>query len=196
MDANDNPVTLADVAATAGDQNYGTFSLSGGVWSYALNNAAVQSLDAGQVVQDTHTFTASDGRTQTVTVTITGAEDASVIAGTFTGAVTEDDGLTATGALTITDVDENDNPVTLADVAAMAGDRTYGTFPLSGGVWRYTLNHAAVQNLDAGQMVQDTHTFTASNGRTQTVTVTITGAEDAAVIAGAFTGAVTEDGTG
>ena len=163
------------------------------MWSYTLNNAAVQSLDAGQVVQDTHTFTASNGRTQPVTVTITGAEDASVITGAFTGAVSEDNVLTATGALAITDVDANDNPVTLADVAATAGDQNYGTFSLSGGVWSYALNNAAVQSLDAGQVVQDTHTFTASNGRTQPVTVTITGAEDASVITGAFTGAVSED---
>ena len=40
----------------------GSFELSAGSWTYILNNAAVQGLDAGQVVQDTYTFTASDGR--------------------------------------------------------------------------------------------------------------------------------------
>src|SRR4029077_8054234 len=196
VDANDNPVTFADVASTAGDNNYGTFQLVSGTWTYALNNAAVQGLDAGQVVQDTHTFTASDGRTQQVTVTITGAEDASVITGTFTGAVSEDNVGSASGALAITDVDANDNPVTFADVAATNGDNNYGTFQLVVGTWTYALNNAAVQGLDAGQVVQDTHTFTASDGRTQQVTVTITGAEDASVITGTFTGAVSEDNVG
>ena len=99
---------------------------------------------AGQVVQDSFTFEASDGTTQQVTVTITGAEDASVITGTFTGAVSEDNVLTATGALAITDADTSDNPVGFADVAATAGDNGYGTFELTGGEVAYLHHHHVV----------------------------------------------------
>ena len=87
---------------------------SGCVWTYTLDQSAVQDLDAGDVINDTITFTASDGSTQQVTVSITGTDDVSVISGTFTGAVVEGDvgdTTTATGALSISDVDADDSPI-------------------------------------------------------------------------------------
>ena len=50
-----------------------------------------KTLDAGDVVNDTLTLTASDGTTQNITITITGTDDAPVVTGVFTGAVTEGD---------------------------------------------------------------------------------------------------------
>jgi VCBS repeat-containing protein len=140
----------------------------------------VQALDAGETLTDTHTFTASDGSTQVVTITINGAEDAPVIGGSFTGTVAEDGAATATGALSITDTDTGDNPVGFPDETATAGDNGYGNFVLTGGTWTYSLNnaHGAVQALGAGQTLTDTHTFTASDGSTQVVTITINGADE------------------
>jgi VCBS repeat-containing protein len=76
-DAGDNPVNFADAAATSGDNGYGTFAITGGVWTYTLDTAqaAVQALQAGDTLTDTHTFTASDGSAQVVTVTISGADN-------------------------------------------------------------------------------------------------------------------------
>ena len=54
-------------------------------------------LDVGESLTDSYTFAATDGSTQTVTVTINGAEDAAVIGGTSTGTVSEDGTLTANG---------------------------------------------------------------------------------------------------
>src|SRR5690606_33906656 len=124
-------------------------ALTGGTWTFTLDQSAVQDLDAGDVVQDTYTFTASDGSTQQVTVTITGTDDASVIAGTFTGSVTEDGILVASGSLTITDPDLSDNP-SFSDVPNISGDNGFGTFTLTSGVWTYTLdnNHPSVQALN------------------------------------------------
>src|SRR6185369_1051693 len=154
-------------------------------------------LNAGQVVSDSHTFTASDGTQQAVTVSITGTNDAPVVAGVFTGAVAEDGQLTATGALSISDADANNAGVHFADVASTVGANGYGSFTLAAGSWTYTLDNAsaAVQALNAGQVVSDSHTFTASDGTQQAVTVTITGTNDVPVVAGVFTGAVAEDGT-
>ncbi|MCP4391053.1 MAG: hypothetical protein GY802_22365, partial [Gammaproteobacteria bacterium] len=198
-DTSDNPISFNDVAATLGENGYGNFEITGNAWTFTLNNAhaSVQTLDIGETLNDTYTFTASDGSTQTVTVTINGAEDAAVIGGTTTGAVAEDGTLTATDTLTITDADTSDNPISFNDVAATLGDNGYGNFEITGNVWTFTLNngHASVQALDAGETLNDTFTFTASDGSTQTVTVTINGAEDAAVIGGTTTGAVAEDGT-
>ncbi|MEX0298239.1 MAG: VCBS domain-containing protein [Kordiimonas sp.] len=152
---------------------------------------------------DNFTIQVSDGKGGTdsiaVTVTITPSADASVIGGTTTGSVTEgnvgDAAVTATGALTITDVDVGDNP-SFADVASTAGGNGYGSFELSSGTWTYTLDQSKVQNLAAGASVTDSTTFTASDSNTQVVTVTINGSNDAAVIGGVLTGSVGEDSSG
>ena len=149
---------------------FGSFELVAGVWTYTLDQSAVQDLDAGDVVNDTITFTASDGSTQQLTVNITGTDDASVITGTFTGAVVEGDvgdTATATGALAISDVDADDSP-SFADVASTGGDNGFGSFELVAGVWTYTLDQSAVQDLDAGDVVNDTITFSASDGSDST----------------------------
>ncbi|SVB89225.1 uncharacterized protein METZ01_LOCUS242079, partial [marine metagenome] len=87
-DGDDSP-TIPDVASTAGANNYGTFVMVSGTWTYTPG-ANVQGLNANEVVTDTYTFSASDSTTQVVTMTITGANDVSVWAGTTTGAFTED----------------------------------------------------------------------------------------------------------
>ena len=62
--------------------------------------------------------------------------------------------------------------------AASVGDNGFGSFTLVNGVWTYTLDQTAVQHLDTGEVATDTVTFTASNGSTQQITVTITGTND------------------
>ena len=76
VDTPDNP-TFPDVTSTPGDNGYGSFQLTGGTWSYALDNAnpAVQALNTGDTLSDSHGFVASDGTLQTVTVTIQGATE-------------------------------------------------------------------------------------------------------------------------
>ena len=198
VDDADSP-SFADVASTVGDNGYGSFVLSSGTWTYTLDQTAVQDLDAGDSVNDTITYTATDGSTQQITITITGTDDASVITGTVTGAVTEgnigDAAVTATGTISISDVDDADAP-SFADVGSTVGDNGYGSFVLSSGTWTYTLDQAAVQDLDAGDIVNDTITYTATDGSTQQITITITGTDDASVITGTVTGAVTEGNIG
>ena len=167
----------------------------GGSWTYTLDQAATQSLDTGDTVTDTITLTASDGTAQNITITINGTEDAPVVAGTFTGTVAEGDigdVVTATGTIAISDVDAGDNPVFANTTVA----GTYGSLALVGGSWTYTLDQAATQSLDAGDSVTDTITLTASDGTAQNITITVNGTEDAPVVAGTFTGSVTEGDIG
>ena len=133
-DADDSPV-FAD-AASAGDNGFGNFTLVSGVWTYTLDQTKVQDLDAGDVVTDTVTFTASDGTSQQITIQINGTDDAPEISGSFTGTVDEGDlgdVETATGTLSISDVDADDSPV-FTD-AASVGDNGFGNFTLVSGVW-------------------------------------------------------------
>jgi VCBS repeat-containing protein len=194
-DAGEN--TLQDVSAgTDSVSGYGTYGVSSGTWTYTLDDSdsTVNALAASASLSDTFVVTSSDGgTTMTVTLTITGADDASVWAGTSTGSVTEDaSATTATGALTITDVDGSP---TITDVSSTAGANGYGNFVMASGTWTYTIDNsaAATTALDAGDSVTDTYAFPASDSTTQTVTVTISGADDASVWAGTSTGSVTED---
>ena len=181
---NDDNTFLAvtDVAST-----YGTYSVtSAGVWTYTLNssNATIDALGASQSATDTITVTAEDGTTEDVTITITGTNDAAVIAGTTTGAVTEDASTTtATGTLTHTDVDaNNDANVFTAVSTATDSANGYGTYTMTAaGDWTYTLDNtnATVSALAAAATTTDTFAVTAEDGTSQTVTVTITGVNDA-----------------
>jgi len=65
VDISDNPISFPDEAIILGDNGYGDFVLTGGNWTYTLNNAhaAVQALDVGESLTDTHIFRASDGST-------------------------------------------------------------------------------------------------------------------------------------
>ncbi|PUE48504.1 hypothetical protein B9Z45_16130 [Limnohabitans sp. 2KL-17] len=195
VDGTANLFTEVTAGATS-TGGYGTYAMSAsGEWTYTLNNsnATVQALAAGSTLSDTFTVTAADGTVQLVTVTINGANDAAQITGAVTGAVTEDSGVVVGGTLSVSDVDAGESSFNAP--ASLAG--TYGnfTFTAGTGAWSYTLDNtkAAVQALAAGVQVTDALTVSSQDGTTQVVTVTINGANDAAQITGAVTGAVTED---
>ena len=103
---------------------------------------------------------------------------------------------TATGDLNSTDVDNPDDlwePVN----TPLRSANGFGTYTLTAaGVWTYTLdnNNPAVQALNVGQTLTDTFTATTVDGTAQLVTITINGANDAAVISGVATGSVIEAG--
>ncbi|MDE5456843.1 hypothetical protein GWE18_29260 [Bradyrhizobium sp. CSA112] len=192
---------------TASDAGYGTFTITpDGVWIYMLDdsNCAVQALNVGDTLIDTFKVTALDGTEQLVTVTINGTNDAAIICGTKQGSVIEAGGVansvsckpTATGTLTDTDVDNAPNTFT-AIASPKPSDGGYGTFTMTtDGVWTYTLDNTncEVQALNDCDTLTDCFTVTTIDGTPQVVTITINGANDAAVICGATTGSVTEAG--
>ena len=113
-------------------------------------------------------------------------ESAAVVTGSFTGNVDEADPgdvSTTTGTLAISDADVDDSPE-FVDAASAPGSNGYGSFVLSAGTWTYTLNQNAVQNLDAGDSVVDSITYAATDGSSQTVSVTISGTNDAPILSG------------
>ncbi|MGY5721127.1 VCBS domain-containing protein, partial [Vibrio antiquarius] len=66
---------------------------------------------------------------------------------------------TATGTITISDVDNGDDPI----FANTTVTGTYGELALVDGKWTYTLDQSQVQQLDEGDQVQDTITLTATD---------------------------------
>ncbi|WP_194469103.1 VCBS domain-containing protein [Bradyrhizobium sp. CCBAU 51753] len=217
VDAGEAHFAAVDPSALAG--TYGNFSFdpATGVWGYTLDNskAATEALTAGQPATDTLTVASADGTaSQTITVNITGANDAATItasgsedtsvteagAGNATVQATTGDA-TAGGTLTVHDVDAGEAHFAAVDPSALAG--TYGNFSFdpATGVWGYTLDNskAATEALTAGQPATDTLTVASADGTaSQTITVNITGANDAATItaSGSEDTSVTEAGAG
>ena len=189
-DVDHPPNTFTAVSSpTASAGGFGTFMMTAaGVWTYTINqdNSAIQALNVGGTLTDTFTVTSIDGTAQVVTVTIRGANDAAVISGAKTGAVTEDGGEkyagpTATGTLTAADVDNAPDTFTAVSCPT-ASDAGYGTFTMTAdGLWTYKLDddNCAVQALDFGDTLTDTFTVTSIDGTPQVVTITIHGASDA-----------------
>ena len=175
---------------------HGTFSVNAsGQWSYSLNNAdpAVQALGAGQSLpSETFTVTSADGSSTTVTVSITGTNDAPVAADASAAAT--EGGAVVNGSVSATDTDGNAVLTFSLNNAAPAGL----TFNANG---TYSFNPAdpAYNSLAAGQTQTITvpYTVTDDQGATSiaTLTITVTGTNDAAVVTGVATGTVTEDGT-
>ncbi|WP_309973086.1 VCBS domain-containing protein [Variovorax guangxiensis] len=201
-DVDQGQSNFAPQAGTVGSNGYGSFTLAAdGNWTYTADNSqsAIQQLGAGQTISDSFIAVSSDGTAnQVVTVTITGTNDVPVIGGVTSGAVSEDastPNLSTSGALTIADVDAGQS--NFAPQASIAGSNGHGNFSLlADGNWSYTADNSqsAIQQLGAGQSISDSFTAVSSDGTaSQVVTVTITGTNDAPVIGGATSAAVSED---
>ncbi len=153
----------------------------------------------------TFVLTVSDGTasdTDEVIITVTGVNAAATFGGDLTGEVTEDDDTKdeASGTVTVTDSDGAD---TVQAQTGKAG--TYGTFSIkTNGEWKYELDNTDddTNALAAAATATDAFSITSADGTEGTVTITVTGANDAptadagankTVIEGA---SVTLDGTG
>ncbi len=170
---------------------YGTLSVdASGQWTYTLDNSrpATQALAEGQTVQESFEVRVTDPHnataTHTVTVDVTGAPDGATIAGTDTGTVTEDTGLTGAGDLTaggtLAVSDPDAGQAVFVPQTGAAG--TYGTFTLDAqGNWTYTADNSqqAIQELGRGQSLTDTLQVSSVDGTTHTVSVEIKGLIDA-----------------
>ncbi|WP_197687461.1 VCBS domain-containing protein, partial [Vibrio sp. qd031] len=183
----DNPDLL--FVANAVNDAYGDFTIdSNGQWSFVLSdNSTVNALADGEVVEREFEVTLTDGSVTTVTITITGTDDAPVIS-TGEGAVTEGDSIPVVGTLIGTDAD---NPE-LSFVESTVAD-SYGDFTVDAdGNWTFTLaNSATVAALAEGESTVRDFVVTLSDGSSTTVTITITGTDDLPVVS-IGTGATTE----
>ena len=203
--ANDSDIDLGTVLQVANAGvfvgQYGTLTLNAdGGYEYVLDNASygVQSLAQGQVVTDTFDYEATDGiasTPSTLTVSITGTNDVPMVVADV-NAVQEDVTLTATGNVLVNDSDIDQGTVLqVANAGVFVGQ--YGTLTLNAdGGYEYVLDNASygVQSLAEGQVVTDVFDYAATDGiasTPSTLTVSITGTNDAPVVAVPLTDACT-----
>ncbi|WP_426106677.1 retention module-containing protein, partial [Massilia sp. TSP1-1-2] len=158
---------------------YGSLAIdAAGNWNYTASSAHNE-FAFGATYSDSFTVTSADGTASTVTINIAGTNDAAVI-GNASVSLTENGALlTSAGTLSIADVD---SPAVFVP-ATIAG--TYGSIALqSDGQWTYTASSAHPE-FAAGATYSDVFAVTSADGTTGTITVNISGANNAAVISGA-----------
>ena len=175
-------VDAASIALTSGDDSGVTINSDG---TLTVDPHAYTSLPAGTDEVVTYSYdivdTAGARVQQTASVTITGADDAPTIGGVAFGSTFEDmnvvDGnLTASGALSIADVDAGEAGFQASTITGQYGSLTID----AGGAWTYTADNsqAAIQGLDVGEFLTDTVTVYSADGTPQTVSVEINGADE------------------
>ena len=163
-------------------------------WTFAATEADLDSLQEGEVATQLYDVTVDDGHggiaAQTVTITLTGANDAPTIVAAATdadGTVTEDATFSDTGAIAFTDVDILD--LHTASFAAQGTDYR-GKFGLadvdtdSDSVsWTFAVDETELNDLKANDVLTQLYDVTIDDGKggtaLQTVKVTINGANDA-----------------
>jgi len=98
----------AALVVLSGNATHGTYTVAAdGSWTYAVDNAAIQHLGAGDTASDSFDVVSLDGTHHAVNITINGTNDPATFSGTDTGDVTEDIQTSAQGALTVSDIDDN-----------------------------------------------------------------------------------------
>ncbi|WP_241190449.1 VCBS domain-containing protein [Pseudomonas chlororaphis] len=192
------------------------FSVDQNSWDYS-SNQNLDFLGSGETITFSYRVVATDNSgaanaasaTQTVSITITGSNDAPVLSfttGNDAGAAQEDTTLSVSGQFSSTDID---HAATATWSIAGSNTGTYGSIAVdSTGQWTYTLANgtdgvaSAVQSLKAGESHDEVFSVQVSDGLggvdTQLVTVTVTGSNDAPVLSfatGNDLGAVQEDTT-
>ena len=200
-----------NVAATGA---YGTVYLSttgttAGAYTYVPNNTAINGLAAGTIAHDDFTLTVFDGALttdQSLTINLTGANDAPALTASLTTAsyldtAAADHLVEETGQLVGQDPDLGAEltygvsggvaSTALADYdTARAG--AYGTVYLSttgttAGAYTYVPNNMAINGLALGVIAQDNFTLFVSDGSlatSQSLAIDVSGANDSSVISG------------
>jgi large repetitive protein len=177
---------------------YGSLSLAAsGEWIYTLDNslAATQALGAGTSATESFAIASVDGSaTSSIVITVNGTNDGATFDGETTGTIPEDDDTRfVVGTVIVNDVDAGQAAVGNAGIQS----GTYGSLTLTAnGDWVYAINNelAATQALGEGDTATETFTVTSADGSaTTSITISVNGTNDEAVISGDLEGTVTED---
>ena len=181
--------TLTSIGFNANSTSYSSVhSVAGltiatnGSYSFNANDSAYDHLSAGATTDVVATFTVNDSSSAadsaTLTITVTGENDAPS-AHHATNSATE--GGSSTGTLTSSDVDDN-HSASYALQGVVAG-LTIGT----DGSYNFDASDSAYDHLSAGATTDVVATFTVTDDQSATgagtLTITVTGVNDAPVIA-------------
>ena len=172
-------------------------SVAGNVLTFDPTDAAYDSLAQGETQRVTVDYLVVDDQggsvPQSVTFTVTGTNDTPTVAAALSGAVTEDASDYAVDLLSGADDVDNGAVLSVANLSALPDGVS-----LDGTVLTVDADSAAFQGLAAGeeQLIEITFDVVDQFGASvpQSLTVTVTGTNDAPTVAGALSAPATEDG--
>ena len=189
----DSTATITDLAVTVAAD--GSYSVSGNF----------DELAAGETATVTFEYTATDdsgaanatSEAKTVTLTVTGTNDAPEVVAYEDFAATED-AAAVTGQVVATDVDVDDDSTTL--VYSLVGDAPAGLTFNADGSYSFDPSDAAYQSLAEGETTTVSFSWKATDSHgaettTDTVAIVITGTNDAPEAVAQEDFSATEDGT-
>jgi uncharacterized repeat protein (TIGR01451 family) len=199
ISAEDTAFTTASVLSNDSDPNGDTFSMqsidtgstlgtvtnnNNGTFDYDPNGQ-FESLAVGEQATDTFTYTISDGQggvdTATVTISITGVNDAPTADNdSGTGFNTDEDTIFTTASVLTNDSDPDSSD--MLSEQSIDTSSTLGTVTnKNDGTFDYDPN-GQFESLAVGEQATDTFTYTISDGQggvdTATVTISITGVKE------------------
>ena len=149
----------------------------------SLGNGTLNGLSEGEHLTDSFVYAIQMGNGTlsyaTVKIDIAGTNDAAVIIGSSTASLSETNAaLSASGALSATDVDSSAAFVAQTDVAGSGG---YGTFSINAaGAWSYSAS-SAHDEFVGGQTYTDSITVATADGTTKVLSVSILGTDETPV---------------
>ena len=200
-------LVVSEINGLAGDVGSGVNGTNGGTFTVTANGGytfvpgpTFENLRINATRTTSIDYTVSDGHggfsIQTLTVTVTGTNDAPVVSGAVTGLATEDGATVTLNALAnASDIDATDTLSVTGVPGTLPAGVTYDA-----GTHEFTLDpgNAAYQHLANGATQVVTVNYGVFDGTATTphsVSFTITGTNDAPVVSGAVTGNATEAGT-
>ena len=160
--------------------SYGAFNVDSlGAWTYSADTTQIniQILGVGDTLQDTFVVESVDGTTQSVTMTITGTNDAPDVSSVVGGLLEDSSTVLVDVAGSFSDVDVSDSHTVTVDVASTGWLAT-----VSGTIITFTPPVGAYDYLADGDISAETFTYTVDDGNggvtSNTVTITVTGSND------------------
>ncbi|HEY1026992.1 MAG TPA: retention module-containing protein, partial [Pseudomonas sp.] len=161
-----------------------TLNAQTGAWTLDAGNAAYQYLAAGQILTLSVPYEVTDQfgakTSSTLTINVTGVNDAAILGSADVQLTETDAPLSTTGTLSISDVDSPETFVAQTNVAG-----TYGTFSIDAtGNWTFVA-HSAFDELNVGSAYSESFKVSSADGTESSVTITINGTNDAAVLSSA-----------
>ena len=190
--------TQAAFTANTQSTKFGNISYDDqGNWQYTLNNQqpTIQHLGAGDTLSENIQLTADNGGIFFIEITINGSNDQAIISGKKHDNVeAEPNGsiVDVSGKLDIQDIDTNE----AGFVADNLIKTTYGSAEINTeGEWQYTLNNdlSSVQSLSNNNHLTDFFSVRALDGTSETIQITILGANDTPLLKGSNQAALNID---
>jgi VCBS repeat-containing protein len=175
------------------DTQFGSFSSDGlGNWQYNLDNqlSEIQSLSAGDTINDIVNLTTNSGQKIQIAIEINGTNDQAIITGSKQGYVQaapienlDSDQPSISGKLNVSDIDSGEARFeTNFDIKGSFGVAQINAL----GEWTYTLNNNAdaIQGLRSGEKVLDLFSIKTIDGSKQLIQINIEGVDDKPLLSG------------